>query len=400
MELTFDLFNKKLLSYVTKNEDMVNRYEDITGDNIDAITYDIYQQYRSLSLLCKISINNALDTAINIALRENTSLTDAMSKMIADVQRESSEKSSMQTYFKDINDIYMKNNNNYDIEYCPENRDKLIEMNLKSVISVAKAYQGMGVPLEDLISAGNVGLCEAFNKYDPERAKLKDNILDAIESLGEEVTLAELKEAIGEYLSYGDVKKKFVERFKDKEVYKKSDILKWVRHNIQNAKFNSVAMMWIKAYILIEIDNNSRLVKKPKSEVQKDKEKYGSYKKEQLLDIDAPINGENGAPLSEILTFEDDARAHLDVEESQKVFKQNLNQLLEGVKSRDRRILLEKFGIGLPRPMLPKEISEQEGLSIARISQILQSTIDTMRYNQVKYGIDETVLYEALEKMI
>ena len=400
MELTFDSFNKKLLNYTTKNEDIVNRYEDITGDNIDAITYDIYQQYKSLSVLCKISISNALDTAINIALRENISLTDAMGRMIADVQRETTEKSSMQTYFKDINDIYMKNNNNYDIEYCPENRDKLIEMNLKSVISVAKAYQGMGVPLEDLISAGNIGLCEAFNKYDPERAKLKDNILNTIENLKEEITLAELKEAIGEYLSYGDVKKKFLEHFNDKEVYKKADILKWVRHNIQNAKFNSVAMMWIKAYILIEIDNNSRLVKKPKSEVQKDKEKYGSYKKEQLLDIDAPINGESGAPLSEILAFEDDTKVHLDVEESQKVFKQKLNQLLEGVKSRDRRILLEKFGIGLPRPMLPKEISEQEGLSIARISQILQSTIDTMRYNQVKYGIEETVLYEALEKMI
>ena len=35
MELTFDSFNKKLLNYTTKNEDIVNRYEEITGDNID-----------------------------------------------------------------------------------------------------------------------------------------------------------------------------------------------------------------------------------------------------------------------------------------------------------------------------------------------------------------------------
>ncbi|TCJ20318.1 RNA polymerase sigma factor RpoD/SigA [Rubrobacter taiwanensis] len=48
-------------------------------------------------------------------------------------------------------------------------RKKLIEKNLKLVISVAKKYRGMGLPFEDLIQEGNIGLMRAVEKYDPER---------------------------------------------------------------------------------------------------------------------------------------------------------------------------------------------------------------------------------------
>ncbi len=48
-------------------------------------------------------------------------------------------------------------------------RQKLIEKNLKLVISVAKKYRGMGLPFEDLIQEGNVGLIKGVERYDPER---------------------------------------------------------------------------------------------------------------------------------------------------------------------------------------------------------------------------------------
>ncbi len=48
-------------------------------------------------------------------------------------------------------------------------RHRLIEMNLRLVISVARRYVGRGLPLEDLIQEGNVGLFRAVDKYDPER---------------------------------------------------------------------------------------------------------------------------------------------------------------------------------------------------------------------------------------
>ena len=45
-------------------------------------------------------------------------------------------------------------------------RAKLIEANLRFVITVAREYQNQGVPLVDLISAGNVGLITAAERFD------------------------------------------------------------------------------------------------------------------------------------------------------------------------------------------------------------------------------------------
>ena len=54
-----------------------------------------------------------------------------------------------------------------------EARDKLIRSNLRLVVKIAHDFKGLGLPLLDLISEGNIGLMRAVEKFDPTKgAKL------------------------------------------------------------------------------------------------------------------------------------------------------------------------------------------------------------------------------------
>jgi len=48
-------------------------------------------------------------------------------------------------------------------------REQMIKANLRLVISIAKRYMNLGIPLSDLIEEGNIGLMRAVDKFDPSK---------------------------------------------------------------------------------------------------------------------------------------------------------------------------------------------------------------------------------------
>jgi RNA polymerase primary sigma factor len=58
---------------------------------------------------------------------------------------------------------------NQTIEQANEARDELVRTNARLVISIAKRYQNLGLPLMDLIQEGNIGLLRAIDRFEPAR---------------------------------------------------------------------------------------------------------------------------------------------------------------------------------------------------------------------------------------
>ena len=55
---------------------------------------------------------------------------------------------------------------------------------------------------------------------------------------------------------------------------------------------------------------------------------------------------------------------------------------------------MKRFGIGYIRPLQPKEISEMENVSVARVSQIINLAMEKMRQNAEELGVDRNELYK------
>ena len=81
--------------------------------------------------------------------------------------------SPLETYLREINETALLTANEekelaYGIEQGDkESRDRMVRANLRLVVNIARGYTGKGLPLQDLIEEGNLGLLRAVEGFDP-----------------------------------------------------------------------------------------------------------------------------------------------------------------------------------------------------------------------------------------
>jgi RNA polymerase primary sigma factor len=86
-----------------------------------------------------------------------------------------SDENTLAVYLKEINKIPLLSREEEDTTAraaaggSKAARDRLVNANLRFVVNVAKKYQGQGLPLQDLISEGNIGLLNAVERYDVDK---------------------------------------------------------------------------------------------------------------------------------------------------------------------------------------------------------------------------------------
>ena len=320
-------------------------------------------------------------------------------------------------------------------------RNHSINSNLKLVIPIARRYVGLGLSLQELISAGNLGLCYAYDKYDASRSTLKDTLLELIDGIYgrtnesstpvDFIPVEELKYKLFRVISYGKIKDKLQSGiFDNPNIYSSSNnynveynaLKNWINKNIKNAKFSSVCGIWIRAFILEEINTFSRLVRKPKLEINKDKKEKGTYETEKLLSIHSPVYGSESdinnhetsdnnsgdyTDRSEILlintldTNEDEftvADALTNKQDNTIEYNRIIKQLYFGIPVLTQRIINDRFGIGLPRALKIKELSDKYGMSQGSIQKHLTSGIESMKQNANLYDINSAEVFKLVSE--
>lgn len=257
---------------------------------------------------------------------------------------------SLNSYFKDVSRQPMISQEE-EIELTKKIKEgneaavkKLVEANLRFVISVAKQYQNKGLALVDLIQEGNIGLIEAARKFDETRGF--------------------------RFISYA---------------------VWWIRQAIIKALSDQCRTIRIPANQVVCMNKINKVIEQFE---QQHGRKPSIGELEELTDIDhdticltmsamnrsvsleSPIRDEDASCLLDIIP--NDGAVSTDAEVAKNDLSKGIERILSKLSYRDRDILRMSFGIGM-NPMTNEEIARRFGIGSERVRQIQHSAINYLR---------------------
>ncbi len=228
---------------------------------------------------------------------------------------------------------------------------RLVEANLKFVVSIAKKYRGKGVPFMDLINEGNLGLIEAAKRFDPDR-----NVKFITYAVWwiKQAIISAIAEQSGIF----------------KISYKTLNLLNNVgrKFNELQKKLNRdpTPQELAEAMDIDELALNSLLTT------------YGDHKSlDDYISSDTDdLNYEDVIEQESV----DDAETEL----IKKSFVEHLMESLSILTERERDVLIHRFGLNGEEPKTLQEIGKILKLSRERVRQIEKSALEKLRRSRYK----------------
>jgi len=229
-----------------------------------------------------------------------------------------------------------------------ESKAKLINANLRFVVNVAKHYQNQGLPLEDLISEGNIGLINAIEKFDVTKGY--------------------------HFISYA---------------------VWWIRQSILKAICEKSRMIRLPMNRIYEISKIERM----KEEIQDQKgllAKIEEIAKKLNMDKDLVadlMNISREMVSLEVPVFEESDSSMLRDFVEDKVHKtptdiainstlrDEINEIFKGLSKKEKKILEHRFGLNGEMPASLREIGNRFNLTKERIRQIEKRAIERIKEN-------------------
>ena len=219
---------------------------------------------------------------------------------------------------------------------------KLVTHNLRFVVAMAKKFQGQGVPFEDLINEGNLGLIRAVNTFDETRGFkfisyavwwITQRIRTAIQKTGRVVRLpSHITESMGKlYRKSLELEQEFEREPTTKEMAEISDTtIKWIEDLVKSYSGS------------VSLEDSSA----------------------------------EDRPLIEYL-ISNDPRPEMQL--MQESLKNEIKNLIKKLKDREAHVLNEYYGLGEDDPKTLEQIGEQLDLSGERVRQIKERALQRLR---------------------
>jgi len=224
-------------------------------------------------------------------------------------------------------------------------RELMIKANLRLVVKIARDYEGIGLPLLDLISEGNIGLMKAVERFDPKKG--------------------------GKLSTYGSW---------------------WIKQSIKRALANQSKTIRLPVHLVDKISKMRRLSMWMQEELGReptDEElagelgmtaaRVGQMRLAAIrpASLDAPIGDEDSNSYAEIVEDENATSPYEDLEE--KTVTGMLQDMVKHLDTREATILRYRFGLDGGTEKTLEQVGEKFGVTRERVRQIQNLALRKLR---------------------
>ena len=333
---------KKYKVISTELKEIINNYT--TTDNDKIVLPNRFPNYHYRSLIegyCMLNEIEIYEPEISVSVGE----TDAIG-----------------TYLKDIGSIPLLTRE-LEYKYSVESKagdtfakNKLIESNLRLVVSIAKRYVGRGMAFLDLIQEGNLGLIKAIDKYDP--------------NMGYKFST---------YATW------------------------WIRQAITRAIYDQSRTIRIPAHLYEKIDKMNRVSNELYQKLNREPQnselaeelnttvavvKHMKNVSQQIVSLEKPIGEDEDNVLSD---FIGDDKESPEEEAIKMALKRDVINLLDCLSEREKMIVKLHFGIEAEGSLTLEEIGSIYGITRERVRQIESKALRKLSKRMRKSNLIEYI---------